>query len=412
MKYRLECVTCRREFEADPRASTCPECGPMKGTLDVIYPFAELRSHFPKNLNLLQGRSIFEAFSDILPFDKLESLPPLRVGDTPLIRSPLLSQVTGIANLWIKDDSRNPSASLKDRASAIAVAIAGEVGANTIAVASTGNAASSLATMAASVSMKAVLFVPGNAPRPKLAQILIHGGRVLRLDCDYDTAFDLCQVVCEKFGWYNRNTAVNPFTGEGKKTVALEIARDMGRAPDAVICPVGDGCIIGGVHKGFRDLLGLGLIDHIPRLYGVQAEGACPVVKAYQSGSDIRVMSTVTTIADSIAVGHPRDGVKALRAVRETSGAMIAVSDREILEAQKVLAAKAGVFAEPAASASLAGLLKLVAGRMIGKRENVVILITGHGLKDIDTAIGNVAFDSEVIKPHIDSVERKIARFL
>jgi threonine synthase len=403
LKYILRCITCSREFDSNPRASTCPNCGSYKGTLDVIYPIYNLKSELPRDLDQYRNLSVFDSFYGILPNSDIYNLPQLPFGDTPFFQSAALSRLTGMPELWIKDDSRNPSASLKDRASAVAIAMAKEAGASVIAVASTGNAASSLATLAAASSMKAVLFVPQNAPRPKLAQILIHGGHVIRLNCDYDNAFDLCQMACEKFGWYNRNTAVNPFTGEGKKTVALEIARDLAMSPDVVICPVGDGCIIGGIYKAFSDLLGLELIDHLPRLYGVQFEGS-NLVKAFETNIEIEPLTNVKTIADSIAVGYPRDGMKALRAVRNTGGAMIAVSDESILEAQRILASKAGIFAEPAASASYAGLINLLEKGLIKKDETTVILITGHGLKDIDVVLKNIKLDMEPIEPTLETI--------
>ncbi len=408
MKYYLKCINCGRELEANPRASTCPDCGPFKGTLDVIYPLEELSERYGKGISGLSGKNIFDTFSDIFPFEHVGNLPPLSVGGTPYFQSPNLAELTGMNHLWFKDDGRNPSASLKDRASAVAIAMARESGADIIAVASTGNAASSLATLAAAVCMKAVLFVPGNVPQPKLVQIMIHGARILRLDCDYDTAFDLCQQACDRFGWYNRNTAVNPFTGEGKKSVALEIALDLGEAPDGVVCPVGDGCILGALYKGFADLKGLGLIDKLPRLFGVQAENADPLVKAIFLKREIEPQKDVKTIADSIAVGYPRDGHKALRAVKNTGGAIISVSDKEILSAQSTLASKGGIFAEPAASASYAGLTRLIENNQVDINEKIVVLLTGHGLKDIDTARGNVGSETDLIKPDIETIEKQL----
>ena len=344
-----------------------------------------------------------------MPFEELASMPPVPVGSTPLFQSPNLSNYIGIPQLWFKDDSRNPSGSLKDRASAVAIAMARESGLSTIAAASTGNAASSLATLAASAQMKAVLFVPKTIPKPKLAQLLIHNAQVICLDCDYDTAFDLCQEACKKFGWYNRNTAVNPFTGEGKKTAALEIACSLRKEPDVVICPVGDGCIISGLYKGFTDLMKLGLINPLPRLYGVQADGAAPVVKAFENNTDIERLNHTATLADSISVGYPRDGVKALRAVRNTNGGMIAVSDDAILEAQRYTASKGGIFIEPAAAAAIAGLFKLKDDKIINNADTIVVLLTGHGLKDIDTVMRNAHTDIEIIKPDLDSITEKIS---
>jgi threonine synthase len=412
LKYKLKCVSCAKEYPADPKAMTCPNCGDFFGTLDVIYPLADIKAPYERLQSMQPDVSVYESFAEIFPYECVADLPPLNVGQTGLIQSPNLGSLTGIENLWLKDDGRNPSASFKDRASAVAIAMAREANAPVIAAASTGNAASSLATLAASVSLKTVVFVPKNAPRPKLTQIMIHGAEVVCLDCDYDHAFDLCQQACRKFGWYNRNTAVNPFTGEGKKSAALEIARDLGHAPQAVVCSVGDGCIISGLYKGFLDLLGLGLIDKLPRLYGVQAKGANPLVRAFESNSPIAPLAECNTIADSISVGYPRDGVKALRAVKNSLGAMISVSDDEILAAQKTLANKAGVFSEPAASASFAGLLKLIDYGNIIIDEEVVVLLTGHGLKDIDTAAKNITNKIEIIAPTIEAVSDKVKKIL
>jgi threonine synthase len=367
----------------------------------------ELKRKFRHPLAHYAGCDVYTTFADIFPYDDPGNLPPLRFGQTPLFKAPGISRHVGTDNVYFKDDGRNPSASLKDRASAVAVAMAKECGADTIACASTGNAASSLATLAAAAGMRAIVFIPRDAPAPKLTQILIHGASAIRLDCDYDRAFDLCQEACDHFGWYNRNTAVNPFTGEGKKSAALEIAIELGRAPDAVICPVGDGCIVGGLHKGFSDLLGLELIGKMPRLFGIQAEGAAPLVRAFERGGDIEPLDKTNTVADSIAVGCPRDGVKALRAARSTGGVIVAVSDREIIKAQWTLASKAGVFCEPAASAAYAGFARLFEGEKISANETIVILLTGHGLKDVETARKNISTDIEITSPDINSVIKR-----
>ncbi len=408
MKYELKCVTCGHSVAPTKQDATCPNCGPLKGTLDVVYPLETLKAKFRSPLAQYRGCDVYRDFADIFPYDAPDNLPPLPFGRTPLFKSPGIGRHLGIDNFYMKDDSRNPSASLKDRASAVAIAMARESGADTIACASTGNAASSLATLAAAAGMKTVVFVPKDAPAPKLTQILMHGALAIRLNCGYDRAFDLCQEACKHFGWYNRNTAINPFAGEGKKSAAIEIAVSLGRAPDSVVCPVGDGCIIGGLYKGFADLLGLGLIEKMPRLYGVQAEGAAPLVRAFENGGDVVPLEITNTIADSIAVGCPRDSVKAIRAVINTRGAMISVSDRKILAAQKTLAATAGIFAEPAASAAYAGLLRLIENDSIPRSETTVALLTGHGLKDIETARKNVTADIEVTKPDMHSVIERI----
>ncbi|HBC47102.1 MAG TPA: threonine synthase [candidate division Zixibacteria bacterium] len=410
LKYKLRCIKCGHEFAEDSNPFTCPDCGPFQGTLDVIYPLETLKSKYKGLQFLHRCKPVFESLEDIFPFKSRADLPPIPVGQTPQFKSDKLAKIAGLSELWIKDDGRNPSASFKDRASAVAIAMAHEAGANVIATASTGNAASSLATLAASTSLTTVVFVPRNAPRPKMIQIAIHGAHIIKLDCDYDHAFDFCQEACQKIGWYNRNTAVNPFTGEGKKSAALEIARDLGRVPDSVICPVGDGCIIGSLYKGFSDLLGLGLIDKLPRLYGIQAIGASPLVSAFVMDGEPIILSATETIADSISVGYPRDAAKALRAVRTTGGAMLAVTEEEILLAQRILAQNGGIFVEPAAAASYAGLLKLTESGQIDKDETTVVLLTGHGLKDIEAAATNIDTDIELISPDIDSIERKIRK--
>jgi threonine synthase len=410
LKYKLRCIKCEQEYLEDSGVFTCPKCGPFQGTLDVIYPLEDLKSKY-KALQLIHRcKPVYESFEDIFPFQDRKNLPPIPVGQTPQFRSSRLARPSGMKELWIKDDGRNPSASFKDRASAVVVAMALEAKANIIAAASTGNAASSLATLAASTPLETVVFVPRNAPQPKMVQIAIHGAHIIKLDCDYDHAFDLCQEACAKFGWYNRNTAVNPYTGEGKKSAALEIARDLGRVPDSVICPVGDGCIIGGLYKGFSDLLGLGLIDKMPKLYGIQAKGASPLVSAFMMDGEPIILSATETIADSISVGYPRDSSKALRAVRMTNGAMIALTEDEILSGQRILAVKGGIFAEPAAAASYAGLLKLVESGQIDRDETTVVLITGHGLKDTQAAASNTSVNIELTNPDIESVEWKIKK--
>lgn len=401
-------MTCAREFEPDPHATTCPDCGPFHGTLDVVYPLQELSERYGGGLSSFRNRSVFDVFSDIMPFESAKNLPPVPVGGTPLFKSPNISRTTGLSDLWFKDDSKNPSASFKDRASAIAIAMAVEAKADLIAVASTGNAASSLATLASSVSLRAVVCVPRNIPKPKLVQLLIHGATVLRLDCGYDQAFDLCQQACEQYGWYSRNTAINPFTGEGKKSAAIEIAIDLGSEPDVIVCPVGDGCIIGGIYKGFSDLKGLGLVSRLPRIYGIQSKGADPIARAIFQGTDIEPIKDVSTIADSIAVGHPRDGIKAIRAAKNSGGNIIAVGDDEIMEAQKILAMRAGIFSEPAASASFAGLMNLVENREINSGEKIVVLLTGHGLKDIDAARHNINLDTYLVWPDIESIKKRL----
>lgn len=381
--FRFRCVSCRRGFNPADQPGTCPDCGPMNGTLDVEYDFGDgLRE---SDLGTV-GRGIFR-FTPLLPLEADAPTTPLRVGDTPLYESSILASRLGIGKVWVKDDGGNPSASLKDRATAVALSHAASLGRTTITAASTGNAASSLATLAASMALKAVIFVPDSAPRPKVAQMLLADATVIQVHGTYDQAFDLCTEAAARFGWYSRSTAINPYLAEGKKTCAFEIAQALNwKAPDWVAVGVGDGCVFGALHKGFSDLVRAGLAPGVPRLLGVQAVGCAPLVRAFHSGKDVE-SCVPDTYADSIAVGVPRDRVKALRAARKSQGGLVAVSDDRIREAVRLLASRVGVFAEPAGAAGLAGLLEHSEKGRLHTDDTAVVIVSGHGLKDTDGAI-------------------------
>jgi len=330
--------------------------------------------------------------------------PPLRVGGTPLIQAKRLGAALGAPNLYVKDDSLNPTGSLKDRASEVALARAAEIGAERVAVASTGNAGSSLAGLAASMGIPAAVFVPATAPRAKLLQSLMYGARVFAVAGTYDEAFELCLLACRRYSWYNRNTAYNPYTIEGKKTVSYEIYEQLGgRAPDTVFIPTGDGCILSGVARGFRDLRALGLIERLPRLIAVQAEGSNAIALALAGHplSAIRAHS----VADSISVDLPRNGAMAVRDVRESGGEAIVVPDQAIIAAVHDLAAATGIFAEPAGAASLAGLKSYLEARRRETEETMVLLVTGTGLKDVDAA-ARAAPAPTPVGPSLDDLER------
>jgi threonine synthase len=304
----------------------------------------------------------------------------------------------------------NPTGSLKDRASAVAVVKALEKGMEIIGCSSTGNAASSLAGNAARMGVKTVIFVPERAPTGKVAQLLIYGARVISVSGNYYQTFELSEQAIDRWGWYNRNCAINPHLVEGKKTVSLEIAEQLNwNVPDWVAVSVGDGCTIGGVYKGFYDLLQLGLIEKIPRILGVQAEGCCPFYTAWAESQPLRPAEE-NTLADSIAVGVPRNPVKALNAVKYSGGAWITVTDQEILAAMKSLGSSEGVFGEPAGVTGLAGLKKaLVKGIMKG-RERAAAIATGSGLKDIQNAL-KAAGEPIRVQPDFRELEKILAFF-
>lgn len=383
----LKCVTCGAAHDPKDVRYTCPTCGDQVGLLDVVYDWERVRERLSRESLAADPDPTIRRYLPLLPVSGEVSLPPVSVGGTPLYTVPSLAALAGVQEVRVKDDGRNPTGSLKDRASAICLVRAMELGEPLITAASTGNAASSLSGLAASVGMRTVIFVPKTAPRAKVAQLLIYGARVVQVDGNYDDACDLSLQATREFGWYSRNTGFNPYLLEGKKTVSLELAEQYGwDVPDRVFVGTGDGCILGGVWKGFHDLLQLGLIERMPRLVAVQAEGSAAISRAFLEGAEPFVPDP-HTVADSISVGRPRAAAQALRALRDSHGDAVIVSDDEILEAMRILARHSGVFGEPAGATPLAGLLKMARAARLAPDERVAVLVTGNGLKDVDGAM-------------------------
>lgn len=407
------CSLCGKAYNLDEIQYTCPADG---GNLDVLLDIDAIRLRTdPKTIMASRDASLWR-YLPLLPVaDPQANDTPLRAaGWTPVFRPPDLSRTLGVNQLWVKDESRNPTASFKDRASAVVVARAREIKAEVVVTASTGNAGAALAGMAAAVGQKAVILAPRTAPPAKIAQLLVFGAEVILVDGTYDDAFDLTVQAAQEFGWYCRNTGYNPFTVEGKKTAALEIWEQVIAGDGlsktgerlSVFVSVGDGNIISGIHKGFKDLIALGWLEQMPRLFGVQAEGSAAVANAYNSKSEVIVPVSADTLADSISVDLPRDGVRAVRAARETGGAYITVSDREILYAIAGLG-KVGIFAEPAGATSYAGFLKALEAGFISSDNPTLVINTGSGLKDTRAAVQAVP-EAKVIEPRLDALKRVI----
>ena len=377
------CVRCGRTYEAVPNLTSC-ECG---GIMDIEYDYAYIRENFTKEKLAERRNYSMWRYRELLPVEDSTPDTPLRVGWSPLYEEKRLAEELGIGRLWVKDDGLNPTASLKDRASAMAVAKASEAGASVIACSSTGNAASSLAGNAAAAGFKTYIFVPSRAPKGKVAQLLTFGATVISVEGSYEDTFELSKEAIDRWGWYNRNAAINPYLSEGKKTVALEIMEQLGwEVPDYIAISVGDGCTIAGLWKGLKDLYAIGFIDRLPRLISAQAEGCCPLNRAIETGEDWRPMEE-NTLADSIAVGVPRNADKALMAIRESGGLTVNVSDQEIMDAQKLLGRSCGVFGEPAGVTGTAGVKKLCGQGRLPSDAKVVSVVTGNGLKDVANAI-------------------------
>jgi len=405
------CSLCQTEYLPDQVTYTCPKDG---GNLDVILDYDAIRQHYqPGDITSRRDSSLWR-YLPLLPVaDPGGEGTPLRsAGWTPLFTPPALVRSLGLDHLWIKDEGRNPTASFKDRASSVVVARARQIGAGVVVTASTGNAGAALAGMSAAIGQKAVIFAPKSAPPAKVAQLLVFGAQVILVDGNYDSAFDLTIEAAQEFGWYCRNTGYNPFTAEGKKTAALEIWEQVICAlPDPsqrvnVFVSVGDGNIISGIHKGFKDLLALGWLKTMPRLFGIQSEGSAAIANAFFAGTETITPVAATTLADSISVDLPRDGVRAVRAATQTGGAYITVPDQDILNGIAALG-KVGIFAEPAGATSYAGLLKALSQGLINRREPVVVINTGSGLKDTRAAMQSVP-PAPIIEPTLMALKKHL----
>ncbi len=409
------CSLCGKQYSPQEVTYTCPKDG---GNVEVVLDITSIAASVrPSDIWYSENPSLWR-YLPLLPISQLIGLetPLGAAGGTPTFASPVLRAGTGLPRLWVKDESRNPTGSFKDRASAVVVARAQEIGAEIVVTASTGNAGAALAGMSAAVGQRSVIFAPKTAPPAKIAQLLVFGARVLLVDGSYDDAFDLTIQAAGEFGWYCRNTGYNPFTLEGKKTAAFEIwewwehlVRQRVATSHERLCifvSVGDGNIISGLHKGLRDLHALGWLDVMPRIFGVQAVGSAAIANAFRSGNETIIPVQAKTLADSISVDLPRDGVRAVRAARQTGGSYLIVTDEQILRAISELG-KVGIFAEPAGSTAYAGLTQALAEGVISPDDPVLVLNTGNGLKDIQSAMRAVSA-APVIAPELSAVKKAL----
>ncbi len=412
------CSLCGTEYLPGQVTYTCPKDG---GNLDIALDTEAIKKKFHYEDITSRDEPSLWRYAPLLPVfvPKGEATPLHLAGWTPVFKLPRLAEKLGLDHLWLKDESRNPSASFKDRASAIVVARAQELKSEIIVTASTGNAGAALACMSAAVGQKAIIFAPKSAPPAKVAQLLVFGAKVILVDGSYDDAFDLTVKASNEFGWYCRNTGYNPFTIEGKKTAAFEIwewwieaHRDWHKQdspldnhpPLTIFVSVGDGNIISGIHKGFKDLMKLGWIPDMPRIIGVQAEGSAAIANAYNADTEVITPVSAKTVADSISVDLPRDGVRAVRAAKETNGTYITVTDDEIIQSIAELGGM-GVFAEPAGAAAYAGLVKAAGSGVVGSADPVLVLNTGSGLKDVKAAMQAVE-SAPIIEPTLEAVKK------
>jgi threonine synthase len=408
----LACDTCGASFEPNgPIQDYCRVCGPQFGTLECMIDLKNAAREFAsKPLKDRPCDSILR-YEPLLPFSDKSSFPPLRIGRTPGYCASRLADATGIREIWIKDDGLNPSGSYKDRASAMVTARAKELKYPVIACASTGNAAASLACCCAASGIACVVFVPASAPAAKLTQIAAFGAILVSIRGTYDQAFDLVAAACEKYEWFNRSAGLNPYLVEGKKTGAFELCEDTNfNPPEVVFVGAGDGSIITGLCKGFTEFKKLGFIKDLPRIYGVQAEGASALKRAYDqfltSGMINIEPGSAQTCADSISVGNPREGVRAIKAVKAAGGAFLTVDEAEIRSAIGDLARTAAVFSEPAGAVGLAGLKRALRNGLLSKGSRAGIFVTGSGLKDISGVRSSLKMEVLEAGPSISEIEK------
>jgi len=412
----FRCFACAETQAADFSGFICPACG---GNLEITYDYVAAAQELQSCLR--EGSHDIFSYAPLLPINNHDKPFPLRIGGTPLYAVPRLGQSIGLRNLYLKDDTLNPSASTKDRASAVAVQRAIDISATAVSVASTGNAGSSLACLAAALGLRAIVFVPASAPAAKLTQMLSFGASVIAVRGNYDDAFDLCLTASDEFGWFNRSTGYNPYTREGKKTCAFEIWQDLGsRVPDRVVVPTGDGNMLSGMWKGWCDLHAAGLIDRLPKIDCAQSESSAAICQTVRRLRDSNESSpdwskvvvdeiVAGTVADSIAVDRPRDGLAAVQAIFDSAGEAVTIPDEEILEAIPDIARSTGVFAEPAAAAPWAAVQQMVREDKIKADELVVCVVSGSGLKDVAHA-SEVAGKPLVIDATIEAVRESLAR--
>ncbi len=413
--YNYVCLRCQNQAPSGDYEYTCPSCG---SNLEIINSFS-FQDEIVTQDEITTQKKItteqivnehqigFWRYEPLLPIGRHDKFPPLLIGNTPLIDTQNLADYFKLKKISIKDETRNPSLSFKDRASAMVLSHAMQLGEKTIVAASTGNAASSLACLSSGTGIQTIILIPQNTPSAKIAQLVMYGAKVVLVKGTYDDAFDLSVSCSKEFGWYNRNTGFNPFTREGKKTCSFEIAEQLEWSmPDYLIVPVGDGNIISGIWKGIKELNDLKIISNCPKLVAIQASGSDAIHSAFTSKKPIQAVKA-SSQADSINVSFPKDGDMALRAIEQSEGFTCSVTDEEIFEGVKLLASNTGVFAEPSAAATVAGLNKLCKESLIENDSHVLLLITGHGLKDYQHSLSNIK-RLTVVSPEMSSFKKQL----
>jgi threonine synthase len=409
----LKCLRCKREHLPEKNLYVCKKCG---GKLDIIYDYDAIAKKV--NKKVLAGRpSGVWKYPEFLPIADSKNIVTLGEGGTPLIEAKNLARELGMKNVLLKDETRNPTASFKDRPMSVGVSKAKEFGAKSVVVASSGNAAIAVAAYSVKAGIDCYAFVPAEAPAAKVAQLSMYGAHIIRAraEGDGDPSYKLMQMAWERYGWspIPSSGAFNPYQPEGSKTMSYEIVEQLGwRAPDWLIAPTGAGTLLSGNAKGYFEFEQLGFIKSVPRMVSIQAEGCAPIVKAFKEGTPpykIPTWRNPSTVAGGLVDPYPWDADTALPAIKRSKGTAEAVSDAQILNAGKLLAKCEGIFAEPSGAAGLAGLRKLLDAGTIDRSDVVVVEVTGSGLKDTKAAMQLVK-ESPMIEPNLKQLEHLIKR--
>jgi threonine synthase len=398
----LRCRSCGTPQET-AALFVCPRCfGPLEPTYDLV----GLRARLTREAIDARPAGVWR-FAELLPIEDVPSAPA-RVGDSPLVEVPRLAAAIGLERLWVKDDSRNPTLSFKDRPVAIATARAIEFGFHTLACASTGNLAPAVAAAAGANGLRAVVFVPADLEAAKVAQARALGATVVRVDGPYDAVNRLClELTDELEGWAVVNVNVRPYYAEGSKTIAYEVARQLGwRTPDVVVAPLASGSLYTKLAQGFEELAEVGLVDRAPiRFVGGQASGCAPIADAFAQGTDVvRPVERPDTLVRSLSIGSPADGPYAIRLAQASGGAVLGVPDAEMVDSIRLLARTEGIFTETAGGVTLAALRRAVAEGRVRRDDEVVLVITGNGLKTLDALEDGVPLP-EPIAPTYEAFE-------
>jgi threonine synthase len=403
----FQCINCKSDYETAEMIYECPRCHDL---LEIRYDYERMASEVDIRLWRSRPFSVWRYLEQI-PISGGAKIVTLGEGGTGLHKSENLAKDLRLNKLRIKFEGENPTGSFKDRGMTVSVSKALEVGARIVACASTGNTSASLSAYAARAGLRCVVLIPaGKIGQGKLAQAIAHGATILEIEGNFDDALRSAIELTKRDKSIALMNSVNPFRIEGQKTLAFEVCDQLGfKSPDVVVVPVGNAGNISAIWKGFEELIKLRIIEKAPRMMGIQAEGAAPIASAYkQKNSEIQIVQKPETIATAIRIGAPASWKKALRAVRDSQGAMETVSDEEILQAQKDIARREGLFVEPASASSVAGLKKLLEQDLIDRDEEIVCVATGHGLKDtqIVTRIGELPIRT---KSDIESIETALA---